>query len=170
MKKIWLSSDYHFNHDNIRKYSERPFSTLEEMNETIINNHNSLVEKNDTFIFLGDFHFRNVATKKRAEDFINKLNGRITFVEGNHDHNNNVNTPIIGLVLHYGGYDIWCCHDPKEYEPNFKINFVGHVHRLWKIKKMEDGTILVNVGVDVWDYKPVSINTIFKSLKKGGYL
>lgn len=76
---IWFTSDTHFNHANIIKYCNRPFSSIQEMNETIINNWNSVVTKDDTVYHLGDFAFGKV------NEFANKLNGKIVLIKGNHD-------------------------------------------------------------------------------------
>ena len=53
---IYLTSDLHFNHVNILKYEpvNRPFETLEEMNETLIANWNAKVSAKDTVYVLGD--------------------------------------------------------------------------------------------------------------------
>ena len=53
---IYLTSDLHFNHMNILKYEpeSRPFSSIEEMNETIIQNWNEVVKISDTVYVLGD--------------------------------------------------------------------------------------------------------------------
>lgn len=81
---IWYTSDTHFNHTNIIKYCGRPFSDVNEMNEKIANNWNSLVRPDDVVYHLGDFGlFRG---GKQPEDFIHRLNGHIYLVRGNHDH------------------------------------------------------------------------------------
>jgi len=54
----WWTSDYHFSHFNIIRYCNRPFKTVEEMNETIIRKHNERVKPKDTVFFLGDFIFK----------------------------------------------------------------------------------------------------------------
>ena len=55
---IYCTSDCHFNHKNILSYEpqSRPFATIEEMNETIISNWNSVVTAEDEVWVLGDFN------------------------------------------------------------------------------------------------------------------
>lgn len=82
-KHIWVTSDTHFNHANIIKYC--PFSSVEEMNETIIANWNKVVSQGDTVYHLGDFA---LGDKSLIPDFIRRLNGHISFIMGNHDNLN----------------------------------------------------------------------------------
>ena len=53
--KNFFTSDYHLSHTNVIKYDNRPFSSIEEMNEFIIDRQNTLVDDKDNFYFLGDF-------------------------------------------------------------------------------------------------------------------
>jgi calcineurin-like phosphoesterase family protein len=48
---------------------------------------------------------------------------------------------------------------------NGRILLCGHVHEKWKIKVSEKGTPMINCGVDVWDFKPVSIDQIMEIVK-----
>jgi calcineurin-like phosphoesterase family protein len=72
----------HFGHANIIKYSSRPFSSVEEHDETLIENWNKHVKDNEDVYFLGDFAYRN---KNAAANIRRRLNGNIYFIEGNHD-------------------------------------------------------------------------------------
>ena len=95
--------------------------------------------------------------------YLDRLNGHIVFVQGNHDTDNSLNTRITSLVVHLANTDIYCTHKPEDYNSSYTINLVGHVHEKWKVKKIYN-TYLVNVGVDVWDYHPVDINEILKAI------
>ena len=81
---IWVTSDQHFQHKNILKYcsESRPFDSVEEMNNTLINNWNSVVQSNDVVYVLGDIC---MGQTEFASDFIKRLNGKIILVIGNHD-------------------------------------------------------------------------------------
>lgn len=56
-KEIFICGDHHFSHKNIMKYDERPFSSVAEMNETMIERHNEVVKPNDEVYTVGDFCF-----------------------------------------------------------------------------------------------------------------
>ena len=171
--KYWFTSDYHLGHANIIEYCNRPFKNVEQMNKIIIHNHNSKVKPEDTVFFLGDFCFRNSHGGKKgegelvkAESYLEKLNGRFVFIEKNHDKSNSLKTCIKEVKINLGGKDIHLSHKPEDYDRNIEINLVGHVHEKWKVKKENnDKNILINVGVDVWDFKPINIQEILRSIK-----
>lgn len=170
--KVWFTADTHFGHENIIKYCERPFESLEQMNQILIRNWNERVKKDDIVIFLGDFCFKNTKHGKKGEGSLNKaeyymslLNGQKVFVKGNHDNNNFLNTKITSLVMEFAGEIFWCVHNPQDFNSSYKINLCGHVHQHWKIKKWGN-TFLVNVGVDAWKFRPVNIQEILKRISK----
>ena len=82
-KHIWVTSDTHFNHANIIKYCNRPFSSVEEMNETIIANWNKVVSERDIVYHLGDFA---LGDKSLIPNILRRLNGCIKVIMGNHDN------------------------------------------------------------------------------------
>ena len=82
MSNTWITSDTHLGHFNIIRYCNRPFSSAEEMDETIIKNWNAVVGTDDIVYHLGDFSLSN-GTKCR--EYIKRLNGRIHILFGSHD-------------------------------------------------------------------------------------
>src|SRR3989344_4017153 len=80
--KIFITADHHFNHKNIIEYCKRPFKTVEEMNETMIERWNRRVGKDDLVIHLGDFGLGN---KEKINEIRKRLNGTIILIKGNHD-------------------------------------------------------------------------------------
>ena len=90
MGKIWITSDCHFNHVRILDYNRdtRPFSSPQEMNETIIRNWNECVRSEDTVFVVGDFF---MGKKETIPEILPQLNGeRIYVIKGNHDTNNRI--------------------------------------------------------------------------------
>lgn len=82
MSNIFFVSDTHFGHDRIRGYSNRPFSSVDDMNGKMIAAWNAVVKPNDIVWHLGDFAFM---TYKEFTSMIYRLNGNINVVLGNHD-------------------------------------------------------------------------------------
>lgn len=169
--RYWFTSDYHFGHENIIDWSNRPFNSLDEMHETIIKRHNERVDPEDVVFFLGDFCFSNNGNGKlgegttiKAPEYLKKLNGKFIFIEGNHDKGNGLRTCIKGIFIKLGGEEIWLTHQPSHSSEMFRLNLVGHVHEKWK-RKLMDKYVMVNVCVDVWDYRPVEIQDILKYVK-----
>jgi len=182
--KYWFTADYHLGHANIIKYCNRPFRNINEMNRAIIRNHNERVKPEDIVFHLGDFCFKNSSEQRGegqripAKEWERKLNGKIIHIKGNHDKNNSTKTIIQNMVIHYSNMDIFCVHNPIDYNPKYKINFTAHVHNNWEIK--EEGDIiytseteciilesnLINVGVDVNKFMPRTFEELIKKLKR----
>ena len=135
---LFLSADYHFGHKNIIKYENRPFKTLDQMNDTIIRNHNSRVKKDDYFLHVGDFCFHcksgtGNGSVYKASEFLERLNGIPVLLLGNHDKKgNSVNTKFQSLILQGAGFQIKAVHKPLHADPSYPLNLVGHVHSAWR--------------------------------------
>ena len=172
----WFTADYHLNHWNIVSYVGRPFKSLEEMNETILKNHNSRVKKDDTVFHVGDFLFKNsIGGKKgeglpiKASDMESQFNGKFIFIKGNHDRNNSLKTIIENVVVKYAGKRFNLVHNPEFANFNYDINLVGHVHTHWKFKRVRKGetfTDLINVGIDVNNYMPRTFEELYSEYCK----
>lgn len=80
--EVFFTSDLHFYHKNICKYCNRPFETLDEMHETLINNWNNVVKETDTVFILGDIGF---CGYEKLEALVSRLNGKKYLIQGNHD-------------------------------------------------------------------------------------
>lgn len=162
----WFTSDEHYGHKNIIRYSERPFHTIEEMDETLIENHNSVVQKNDMTIHAGDFTlWKNI--KGIYERYINKLNGKHIFLVGSHDYwlrgNGNDQIWQRNISIHNKKYFFVVCHYNmrtwhKSHYNSFQL--FGHSHgRLEPTGKQHD------IGVDNNNYYPVSAEQIFNIMQ-----
>lgn len=182
---IYFTSDTHLSHQNIIKYCNRPFNDVDHMNEMLIKNYNEVVQSDDTVFFLGD-----VAMGRLDDSLpkVSRLNGHKILVAGNHDrcwstrHDERLEWERrykeVGFEqIEYGEYivnfeawglEVKLDHFPYEDDVRHKDRFDerlpineghwllhGHVHNSWKVKEN-----MINVGVDVWNYYPVSIETI----------
>jgi calcineurin-like phosphoesterase family protein len=160
---IYFTSDTHFDHKNVLSYSSRNFHDVNEMNEKIIANWNSIVRSEDTVYHLGDFAFSN------PQKFIDRLVGNIIFVKGSHDKS--IDAPYMriiypdGLKDEYGNKrSITLCHysmrswDKSHYA---SWHLYGHHHGM-----LEPYGLSFDVGVDRWNFFPVSLEQVDKEMSK----
>jgi len=168
---LFFTSDFHLNHFNIIKYTNRPFKSLDEMNSTIIKRFNERVDKNDTVFYLGDFIFKSGSGRGEGEpdkaiSFREQLKCKnIIFLEGNHDKKgkNSLKTPIKKIIIYYGGKDICLVHDPIYLDWNYSFCICGHVHEKWMFREFQRNGKKVhccNVSVEQWNYYPITWDEI----------
>lgn len=82
---VFFTSDTHFGHTNIIKYCNRPFKDSHEMDETLISNWNSIVKTGDHVFHLGDVAFGRGVEASYVKTILNRLNGSIFLIKGNHE-------------------------------------------------------------------------------------
>lgn len=158
--RIFVTADLHLGHANIIKYCNRPFENVEEMNAIIIKKWNERVKDDDLVYVIGDMIF-NASINKNLIDY---LNGRIILITGNHDRHNRVsslNANIDSIILNYANNQILLTHDPKYIQDEdscYEMNLVGHVHNNWKVVKTVYNHIILNVGVDVNNFYPITLD------------
>ena len=171
---IFFTSDQHFYHSNIISYCNRPFKSMEEMNQVMIRKWNERVKKEDLVYHLGDICMKHAPGEtpdapKQAWDIIRpQLNGEVILLLGNHDSRNNVKSILESAVINYGGKRIFLIHDPKWARKEFYWNLCGHCHgnkgrvRKWgeKNEYYHNDSFIIDIGVDCWNFYPVQINEI----------
>ena len=81
-KKLFFTSDTHFFHGRIIELCNRPFHSVEEMNEALITNWNRVVPRDGVVFHLGDFAF---GGPDEWNSILDRLNGEIHLILGNHD-------------------------------------------------------------------------------------
>ena len=81
--KVFFTADLHFGHKNIIKYCNRPYPSIESMNESIVEIWNKYVPNDADVFILGDVAFS--MTKNKIRELLNSMNGRKHLVIGNHD-------------------------------------------------------------------------------------
>lgn len=176
-QNIWFASDYHFSHANVIKYDNRPFSDVQEMNHTLIENWNNLVDKNDTVIYLGDLCFdRSGDTTKSIVD---QLNGKIHFVLGNHDKEKDIKKlNRFESVSDYINLSVLDTDNPRKYQGIMIMHYPilswdkAH-HAEWHLHGHCHGSLMndpeyswyyerkvLDVGCNMTNYKPLSYSEI----------
>lgn len=178
---IFLTSDLHFNHDREFVWKVRGFDSVQEMNETIVKNWNSIVSPNDDVYVLGDLCLGGgtpsilLANKKLIES----LNGKLHIIRGNHDTNprvimysqcaNVVDEVKWADMLNYKGYHFYLSHFPtltgnleKESLKKCTCNLFGHTHQTTNFHL--DMPYLYHVGVDSHNCYPVSLDDIIQEM------
>jgi calcineurin-like phosphoesterase family protein len=171
---MFLTADEHYGHANILVYCERPFTDVEHMARELIARHNAVVGVDDAVVHVGDFSM----DERLVSKILPELRGRHTLVVGNHDKCHPCRKDHVaarqryiaagfevvverlvlrGMLVHHMPYE----GDDREkyhaYRPKDDglVLMHGHVHGLWKTRGR-----MVNVGVDVRDYAPVSLDEI----------
>lgn len=132
-KNIWVTSDTHFNHSNIIKYCNRPFSTVREMDEVLIDNWNSVVKQGDKVYHLGDVYMK--ASKGYIEHILHRLNGNKRLILGNHDNGKDqILQRYFEKVLmwrDFKDFNVLLTHVPVHESSIIKnrLNVHGHIHQ-----------------------------------------
>ena len=164
MKQAFFIADLHLSHRNILKYSnkERPFDTLEEHDQYIIDTINETVNKNDTLYILGDLAFG-----KDALNYVRQLKVQNkVLVLGNHDKYPMVYYNAVGFNKIYGMLrykEFILTHapiHPCQLEKRYSANIHGHLHTY-----DVDDPRYFNVNIDRLGFKPVSTAVIRDTIK-----
>ena len=164
---LWFTADHHFGQEEARDYFLRPFQTVREMDEELITRHNKIVAPRDTVYFLGDLTLFGQWQQSYVTETVKALHGEKVLILGNHDHFNPLDYVKMGFQsvhteLKIKGFVL--VHDPMMCNVDTSTRVLcGHVHRLFKWKRD-----VINVGVDVWDYEPVSYDTILALVNDRG--
>lgn len=165
MKNFYIA-DLHLFHENILRLSNRPFSTLTKMHETIIENWNKKVTKDDNVYILGDV---SLGHTQEVIKILKQLNGRKILIIGNHDHkclkNKEFRNEFIEITsykeLEDNNKKVILFHYPiEEWNGYFRnsIHLYGHVHiNDMNLKPLKNR---YNVGIDKLNFEPCSLDEI----------
>ena len=167
---LWFTSDTHFCHENIIRFSGRPFANVTEMNEELIRRWNESVPEDGIVFHLGDFC---LGGPKDWNNIMCRLNGKIYLILGNHDMKNvqqgfmqRFESVTQQMTIRVGGQSIILNHNPFLCYGGASRNvwqLFGHVHSGPRAHTGLDHPRLnmlfprqYDVGVDNNDYRPVS--------------
>ena len=167
---VWCSADHHFGHANIIKYCNRPFKSVTEMDGQMVERWNALVRKDDHVYYLGDF-----TLARRAEPYVARLNGKISFLPGSHDYwmkedisryegdiwTRHEFLPALVEIKH-GGHHITLCHySMRSWPRSFhgSLHLYGHSHG-----RLPSWGRSMDVGVDTNNFYPYRLDDVIKLL------
>jgi calcineurin-like phosphoesterase family protein len=187
---IYFTSDPHYYHSRVIEYCARPFNSVEMMNEKMVANWNNVVHPDDVVYCLGDFslayrpvelYTNRLVGQKRLipgnHDWCHPANKkargeRLATQIANYERegwevlpiHNTIDFPELGVVnlchMPYQGDTTDARYQEFRMVDDGKVLICGHVHEKWKIKFTPNGTLMVNVGVDVCNFTPVSIDNL----------
>lgn len=169
-RNIFITSDTFFGRKNILEIAQRPFSSVEEMNEALIENWNNVVDDNDIVYHLGNFAW----SPDVANDVLKRLKGHIKFIIGEYDdallevYEFFEGVEIIENEI-YRDYDnkIVLSHWPLEIWPG-KDKGVFHFHGN-ALKNLKTNLALmnrVNICTDNWNFTPQNLKVLFEIFKE----
>jgi calcineurin-like phosphoesterase family protein len=183
---IYFTADLHTDHSRIIEYCSRPFTSVSHMQEELIRRHNERVKPDDIVYDLGDFSM----SEKTVPLFLPRYNGLRHLIMGNHDFCHPCKSKkknyegAIERYLSYGFKSVslemdleefhlhhmpytaderhgerYSKYRPKRTDDKWLLH--GHTHTLAKFGNKE-----LNVGVDQWNYYPVSIDEVRQAIKE----
>ena len=166
---LLFTSDHHFGHGGARGLFKRPFSSTAAMDAAMVARWNEVVGPADQVWHLGDFAVRQPAA--RIAELLSALAGEKHLIAGNND--GEATTGAAGWAsvqayaeLEQAGTQLVLCHYPLRSWHRMArgaLNLHGHSHgRLAPLPRQLD------VGVDCWDFRPVTLEEIRERLRTRG--
>jgi len=172
LDKQYVVSDLHLGHENIIKYANRPFQSVEEMDEALIRSWNKIISDEDEVWFLGDFSFHDNRT---TEQMFRLLRGTKNIVLGNHDKKNARRKLPYWREIGFKGvysqhvtlnHSIVLSHHPITVGVG-QLNIHGHIHVPEYLT--HDRRNHFCSAVEFLDYKPISIAKVIEVVRKRGF-
>lgn len=168
---FFFTSDTHFGHSKIIEYCDRPFTSVEEMDETLIQNWNNVIGVDDVVYHLGDFSF------VKPLKYLERLNGYINIIPGSHDKKFKKNLSfdsipkslilpsIAEIKVNIDGINqliVMCHYSMRSWNKSHygTWHFYGHHHG-----KLPPHGLSFDVGVDTNDYYPYSLEDVVNKMK-----
>lgn len=173
----WISSDWHIGHDNIRRFSNRPFASLEEMEASCVAECQAKLRPGDRFIYLGDLHW--AKNPHPIDSFLQKIltpQVQFFFVRGNHDYqidkvrkladeHGKYKITLIKEIFEfqYGDNFIVCSHYPLlSWNKDKYGSYMFHGHTHGRIQDLNKGMKRVDIEYDTTKSWLVSIDDAIK--------
>lgn len=159
----------HFGHERIIEFCGRPFRNVAEMDAMILANYQSAVSPDDDLWIVGDLAVCRGQDAPRLESMLASIQCRKHLIVGNHDKAwirrlSAWDSVHDFLEIRDEGRRVVLCHYPLITFPGARhgaINLFGHVHQNWQGSRNS-----VNVGVDCWNFGPVTMPDIAERAAK----
>jgi calcineurin-like phosphoesterase family protein len=167
----FFTADHHFGHKKIIKHCNRPFISVDEMDDGMIRKWNLAVSQKDNVFILGDFFWK--LNTEYCANILKQLNGNKHLIWGSHDKSLE-KSELRRYFIFVKKYHVYKNNDIRAvlfHNPLFSwdgmghgvYHFFGHVHE--KYKYINGNRKTYNVGVDVNSFKPISILEIFEDME-----
>lgn len=160
---VWFTSDEHIGHGHVLRLMNRPFMDIDHMEDTLVANHNYIVDKGDLVYHLGDVSFK----AEHAKRYIERLNGQHFLIRGNHDAKKQT-APWAweggSKMVKVNGSMFYCSHYAHRTWPQSHygaFHCYGHSHGM-----IEPYFRSMDVGVDVNGFNPVHYTEIINMRRK----
>lgn len=182
---VFFTSDLHFRHGNIIKYCKRPFESVQEQTEQLIENWNKTIPDTAIVFIAGDFCFGN---KNQWRNILHRLTGKKYLILGNHDRSEDIPEEEFIAIADLAKITIKIKDDDWQtfivshrpflcWEGNLSgtIHAFGHCHSSNNsdVEPSFDTELLKflpknswDVGVDNNDYRPISAEEIIERIKE----
>lgn len=171
---IFFTADHHFGHANIIKFSERPFESIEEMNNELIKRWNEKIRNDETVYHLGDV---SLGKPDFTKEILDQLNGKIHLIKGNHEYSALCVPDRFEWIKDY--HELYV-EDEDANLGKQKITLLhyamrtwnGSHHGTWQLYGHSHGTLpddemslSIDVGVDCHNFYPVSYEEVKELMK-----
>jgi calcineurin-like phosphoesterase family protein len=168
---IFFTSDQHYGHANVIRFCKRPFSDVEEMTEELIKRHNEVVKPGDLVYHLGDMFWRSL-TPEQAVSIRLRLTGQHYYINGNHEERMDQEAMKKLFIwrkdlaqIHPSGYPhvVLCHYAMRVWNGSHRGDYslYGHSHG----ELPENDSLSFDVGVDSWNYYPVSLEQVAEKMR-----
>lgn len=158
----YVISDHHFGHSRIIRYTDRPFSSVGEMNAALLDRFYETVDADDVLVHLGDVAM-DMRDGAETIEYFERLNGDL-LVAGNHDVGlspDEAPFPVMdACILEHGEYRFYCTHRPEDV-PDEWDGWVlhGHMHNndtdRYPFVAVDESR--VNVSCELVNYRPIRL-------------
>jgi calcineurin-like phosphoesterase family protein len=177
---IWFTSDTHFLHAGIIDHCERPFFDVNHQTEELISRWNNYVKPGDTIYHLGDFAITyGRRDLDKVDAILSRLNGQKWLINGNHDRDEVKNNPRWHKVCDYHELkvDLGGVHKQRIVLFHYALRVWNQNHHgAWMLHGHSHGNLescggkTFDVGVDCFEYAPISIENVSHLMKSKEFL